>query len=166
MDALEKLWPYAVGYSFAVLIAAPMIQIITQAMQRRERLSPDIPELRGTAYVPRILGIVKRTLYVAAILAGHPEFIGIWLALKVAGQWQVWNAGISEVSGRTIFSIFLIGSGLSIAYSYVGALVVAGLLENRYLHAFGLMILLPAATVALRLYIPLAGRRNHQAARW
>jgi hypothetical protein len=64
------------------------------------------------------VGLIERTLYVGSILWGKPEFIGIWLVLKVAGRFwkdeKVREANGNDAAQQAIFQIFLIGSGLSI----------------------------------------------------
>src|SRR2546425_10452035 len=67
---------------------------------------------------PQMVGLVERTLYTASWLLGQPEFIAVWLALKVAGQWSRWsevkNVQGKEMSGRAVFNTFLIGNAFSV----------------------------------------------------
>ncbi len=75
---------------------------------------------------PTLVGISESVMYPMALFLGKPEFIGVWLAVKVAGQWVRWkgDAGQSTASagsdieklneGRRRFNGFLVGSSLSI----------------------------------------------------
>ena len=100
--------------------------------------------------LPALVGGIERLLYVVAILAGAPELVAVWLALKVAGGWKAWSDGrdISwttedgssksvTVMGRHEFNIFLIGSGLSLlsagAASYAARWYLAGDTVNAWL---------------------------------
>jgi hypothetical protein len=70
-------------------------------------------------WLPATVGALERILYFFAFLMGKPEFIAVWLALKVAGQWSQWSEQKIQLekkwlSGRAIFQVFLIGNALSI----------------------------------------------------
>lgn len=70
-----------------------------------------------------ILGYVERTLFVIAIFYSKLELIGAWLILKTAGRlWHQEKSSLAE--SREVYQIFLIGSGLSIAYAFVGAMLI------------------------------------------
>ena len=60
---------------------------------------------RINSYPPAIVGLCEAVLYPSSFLMGKPEFIGVWLALKV---------------GRRRFNRFLVGNALSVI---VGVLV-------------------------------------------
>ena len=78
---------------------------------------------------PALVGICESFMYPMALFLGKPEFIGVWLAVKVAGQWVRWkgDAGHSPSGeepdlekleklneGRRRFNSFLVGNALSI----------------------------------------------------
>ena len=91
--------------------------------------------LRGEATVrdlwpATLVGLAEGILYPFAIMAGFAEFIGLWLAVKVAGQWVRWGAEFPGPSpdhprlrthqimeakrGRRRFNKFLVGNALRI----------------------------------------------------
>lgn len=83
-------------------------------------------QFRPQVWTAGVLGVVERPLYLAALQALKPQFIGVWLAFKAAGTWQTWTQGIElsnrpvkKIEGGTILARFLIGNGLSIACSAV-----------------------------------------------
>lgn len=67
------------------------------------------------------LGIIERASYTAAILLGAPTWIGVWVAIKVAAQWQRWHG-----DERATYNVFLIGNLLSIFFGVVGAWIALG----------------------------------------
>jgi hypothetical protein len=48
-----------------------------------------------------VIGLVERVLYTAFLQIGQAQFIGFWLAIKVAGQWKRWGE-LTEIDGRIL----------------------------------------------------------------
>ena len=71
------------------------------------------------------LGIIERILYTGAIIIGVPEWIAVWLAIKVAVAWRGW-----EGEERVNYNVFLIGNALSILFGFIGAWIVMGKLPD------------------------------------
>ena len=67
------------------------------------------------------LGICERVSCTAVFLLGVPAWIGVWLAIKVAAQWQRWT-GVE----RATYNVFLIGNLLSIFFGFIGAWLALG----------------------------------------
>ena len=65
------------------------------------------------------MGMVERFLFTTAFLMQQPAFVAIWLTFKVAAQHKDWK--------RETYTVFLIGSGLSIAVSFLGAWISVGM---------------------------------------
>jgi hypothetical protein len=68
-----------------------------------------------------LIGIAERVLYTTAVLLGHPEFVAVWLAVKMAGEYKFlepddtegdkykrWSAPAQE------YTISLIGNAFSL----------------------------------------------------
>ncbi len=68
------------------------------------------------------MGIIERILYTTVFLIGQPDFVGVWLLLKVASQWQRWQ----EPNQRGVYNVFLIGNGLSLLIAFIGAWLALG----------------------------------------
>jgi hypothetical protein len=68
-------------------------------------------------------------MYPTAFLLAKPPFIGIWLALKVAGQWSWWSVSHKDDEkvheGRRRYYQSLIGNAMSVM---VGLLTYAAVL--------------------------------------
>jgi len=61
----------------------------------------------------------------------------VWLAMKVAGQWNRWengaDIGSTVIPGRAFYNFFLIGTGFSIAYSVAGFSITSSIASGEYL---------------------------------
>lgn len=81
--------------------------------------------LNGTGKPGRVLtvplGVCERASYTAAILLGAPTWIGLWLAIKVAAQWDR-----RQGKERATYNVFLIGNILSIFFGLIGAWIALG----------------------------------------
>ena len=141
------------GYGFAVVVGHMCIATVIDGLWRGEAGSPSDGKVRVAGYLSRLIGFVERALFIATLQMGRGELIGIWLVLKVAGQWKRWTdgerVGDKVVDGRSAFNIFLIGSGLSIAYAFVGAQLIRFVIGKDWWYAVGLPLGLFLATVLL-----------------
>jgi len=54
-------------------------------------------------------------------MVGVPEWIAVWLAMKVAVSWTRWDAG-----ERATYNLFLIGNALSVIFGFIGAWIALG----------------------------------------
>jgi hypothetical protein len=97
----------------------------------------------GAVYLSASIGVLERFLYIASLLAGHAEFIGVWLLIKVAGGWKGWSEDHQGVSGRNIFNASLITTALSLIWALWGAATVVWIQFGRtsYAVAAGLGLL-------------------------
>lgn len=71
------------------------------------------------------LGIVERTSYTAALILGAPEWIAVWLAMKVAVGWRAQQERKSPSD-----NLYLIGNALSIMFGLIGACIALGQLPS------------------------------------
>jgi hypothetical protein len=131
---MYHLFPHFLGYAFAIFIGHYFVYHLVERLWKS--IGESNPKRPGM-WLPEIIGHVERPLYVAALSSDASAFIGVWLVLKVAGNWSAWKDGITQeqkdgiiqenkrLEGHTIFNIFVIGNGASIAYAMVGALFIA-----------------------------------------
>lgn len=87
-------------------------------------------------------GILDRVIYTSSLLIPAKEFIAVWLAIKVAVQWKRWDDNEDLGKACASFHIFVIGTGLSLLYGIVGALIIKWLCSQEYLPAIVVPILL------------------------
>ena len=71
---------------------------------------------------PVLVGFCESVMYPIAFLIGRYEFIGVWLAVKVAGGWDSWRTGNE---GRNRFQMFLIGNALSISLGFLTFVLIS-----------------------------------------
>jgi len=71
------------------------------------------------------LGIVERILYTTALIIGAPEWIAVWLAMKVAVTWSRWQG-----KERATYNVFLIGNAISVMFGLIGAWIALGKLPS------------------------------------
>ena len=129
----------ALGVAFSVL--APWLQLYWTQVTLWRRLVTDAGGKVAAADkahrrdLPAVVGLIERVLYYVAMQVHAPEFVGIWLALKVAGSWDAWVKGRRvpsdedlkngekqvTVVGRHEFNTFLIGSGQSVLFAVCGS---------------------------------------------
>ena len=68
-----------------------------------------------------LVGMIERLLYTGALVFGVKEWIGVWLAIKIAARWQ--SKGEKETEKQDSDNIWLIGTGLSVLFGWVGACI-------------------------------------------
>lgn len=154
---------YAAGFLYAVALPQWLLPRILRHLWLRvldhNHVSRKEIE-RDIVFLPALVGLLERVLYTASIIAGATEFIGVWLAIKVAGGWRGWSEGRKfpgndgekkevTVPGRQEFNLFLVGSGLSLLYAVVGAYSIRWLLSGETVVALVAASLVVAATCAL-----------------
>ena len=142
---------YIIGYLFSIIGSLLFVRIVVNTMWNEigwEKNSGE-DKLRPHAWHSRAVGTIESVLYTSSWLLEIPEFIAIWLALKVAGRWGRWERDEGKVTGRTVYNIFLIGNGLVIAFSTTGAFVTKWLLEEKAIEIYLFPIALIIGTIGL-----------------
>ena len=137
----NMMWPYVIGFVFSVVAGGIFIWYATGALWKsvgRKRDRSD-SKLHADPELPAQVGIVERSLYTASILAEQEQFIAVWLGLKAISSWSIWNKlkdakgqANGAISGRSVFNIYLIGNGLSVAYGVVGGWITKCLLAQPW----------------------------------
>lgn len=113
---------YCGAYAASIGIGCLTIGPIVHRLSRRY-----YPDVTWDMYLPRIVGALEQFMYITCYLLRHPEFIAVWLAIKLAGEWrQTEGANL-----HPLYNIFLVGNALSLIYS-----VGTALLMKRFLPAF------------------------------
>lgn len=144
-----------IGYFFAVVIGDLLIKLVVDRLWEciRPKQLDDPQKYRPDKWQPRLVGVIERVLYVATLQFGKGEFIGFWLALKVAGQWTRWSkepqTGEKIPHGRSIYQNFLIGNALSVLYAFVGFRVIEWISLRQIVKATTIPLSLIATTIAL-----------------
>lgn len=147
-DILMSFLYYALGYFYSIVVGHWLI--LNFSKNAWEALG-EIP--KGEKEIPyrwtsSLSGILDRVIYTSSLLIPAKEFIAVWLAIKVAVQWKRWDDEKDLGKARASFHIFVIGTGLSLLYGVVGALIVEWLSSQEYMPA----IVVPVLLVVLSLY--------------
>ncbi len=157
----SSTWYYVAGYLYAtvapVYFLARISKLFFLILARDEGVEEVALDRYHRSDIAMLLGLVERPLYVAAWILGAPEFIGVWLALKVAGGWSGWSEGVTvpvkpgsdakiKITGRHLLNTHLIGSALSVLNAVVGALAIQWLIAGSWPHATWLAIAALAVT--------------------
>jgi len=140
-------WPHALGYGVATFVPIPAFNGISRLLWQHiafdAGVPPDETPYGYTGWLPGIVGALERPLYMASILAGAPEFIGVWLALKVAGGWKGYFEGQELpqklkdgqpiiLRGRALFNTSLIVIALSLIWALAGVAIIIWSLNGRW----------------------------------
>src|SRR5438552_10732632 len=148
-----------IGYGFSVFAEAILVKSLVETLW--DCISPNSssnPEIRRHPWQGDTLARIEGVLYVAFLQLGLGQLIGIWLVLKVAGQWKRWMDDGDEKTqrpdGRAVFNIFLIGNALSVLYSFVGFKLIGWIREDRAIQVCWVCLSLIALTLALWAWIP------------
>jgi len=88
-----------------------------------EKLSPDLPpnaHVRGFRNIGAYVGLFERPLFLGTLVAGYPEFIGVWFVFKgIAG----YGVGLPATQARRTFQLYLLNNAVSLAGVALGWLV-------------------------------------------
>ena len=108
--ALQIIGYYVAIYLLSAALSAVTIGPFVNRLVRTD-LKDDVDP--GESRLSNYVGILERFMYTTAILIGKPEFIGVWLVVKVVQQ-----------RPSSAHNVFLIGSALSLIWGAATALVI------------------------------------------
>jgi len=133
---MKIIFIYFLGYFVSVYIGHICSYIVSAVMwgdfECQNMINPFKGEIKvkrrkgiSIAPNPAWTGMVERLLYTTSILIAKPEFIVVWLGMKMAGRWKVLQKGEKNKA----FNPFFAGSGISLFFGVMGAYLVKGLLK-------------------------------------
>ena len=139
---------YAIGYIFSIFVGHLLVWRFSRkawsALGEIPKDEIDMP-YRWTS---SLAGMVDRMIFTSSLLIPAKEFIAVWLAFKIAVQWKRWEDKDDLGKARASFHIFLIGTGLSLMYGVIGALIIKWLTNAEYIPA----IVFPIMLILINLY--------------
>ncbi|MCX5794656.1 MAG: hypothetical protein NTY77_04070 [Elusimicrobia bacterium] len=74
-------------------------------------------------WLPVIAGSCESVLFATSFYINKPGYIAVWLGVKVAAGWKLWEPG------RNRFEVFVTGNALCIGCAYIGARAIAAVLR-------------------------------------
>jgi hypothetical protein len=122
-------------FLISISLSQFFIQIILIYINNKLDLQSDKYDEKDL-WAPTFVGICESILYPGAFLSQNQELIGVWLAIKVAGQWLGWGGEkyennnicpddfVSIKKGRRRFNKFLVGNALRIFFSYITYIIL------------------------------------------
>jgi hypothetical protein len=138
---------YATAYAYSLFVGQ-LVGLVTNHLYKIA--DPQEKGLYPHTWQAPVIGIVERALYLSSLLAGHGEFVGLWVALKIGVQYKRWT----ELDlGRTLFMNNLIGNALSVLYAGTGFGIIVWMKSNLVGYAIGVPIALVLGTLSLRLWL-------------
>ncbi len=75
-------------------------------------------------WLPRFVGAVEQSIATASILTGRVEAIAIWLVMKTTGAWSTQHKDAHPSALTADYSIFLIGTALSVGLGVLAAYII------------------------------------------
>jgi len=152
-------YAHVIGYGFSVFAGAILVKSLVETLW--DCIAPDSsdkPQVRQPPWQGDAIARIEGVLYVAFLQLGLGQLIGLWLILKVAGQWKRWMDDGDEKTqrpdGRSVFNIFLIGNALSVLYSFVGFKLIGWVIAGRITQVCWVSLSVIAATLVLWAWIP------------
>jgi len=110
-------WRIILGFSVSVLGGALFLWAVIEKAAWWYVKSKNRVQAKPPASLTVWLGIIERASFTFALMVGAPEWIAIWLAVKIAAVRR---------EGPSHYNIFLIGNVLSIAFGVLGAYIALG----------------------------------------
>lgn len=108
--ALQIVGYYVAAYVLSAVLSALAIGPFVRRLVRND-LKDDVDP--GASRLSNYVGILERFMYTTSILIGRPEFIGVWLVVKVVQQRE-----------SSAHNVFLVGSALSLIWGAATALLI------------------------------------------
>jgi hypothetical protein len=171
-----------IGLAYSLILGHIFVKLVSEAMWTKLLdKAPDLEQVaRRDNWQTPIVGAVERALYFSCYLLGQYSFVGLWLMLKVAGQWRRWNEGIGDtetnerkLEGRSIYYVFLVGSTLSLAFGVVGGMLALCLMNSKLeldVPTCGLVFYAPTGlgvfSIIITLWMFMGGTKLQKGSNW
>jgi hypothetical protein len=153
-----KWYAHLIGFGFPVVVGVLIMNnLVTRLWDCIIVHGSSDPKLRPESWQPRVLAFLESILYIAFLQMGQAWFIGLWMALKVAGQWTRWSArgdaATNQPPGPVVFNVFMIGNGLLILFSYVGFKLIGWVHHEQWLRVLWAPGLIVGLTLAFYMWL-------------
>ncbi len=117
---MNNLTTIILWYALVVVVGVGLSRLITGATVDYlfNELRPKEAKTRNRL-IPAIIGSIDVFIFLNSLLFGFPEFIAVWIELKVYGEWKLENT-----HERSLFYIVLIGNGLNVIIGCAAGLIL------------------------------------------
>jgi hypothetical protein len=155
---MEKWYAEVIGYGFSLVGDAILAKNLVETLWKKVAPKADASnEVRRFPWQGEALARIEALLYVAFLEFGLGYLIGVWVSLKVVGQWGRWNGQTSTAGGRpegwAVFNVFLIGNALTVFYALVGFALIGMVQANQVVRVVGTIVVVFALTIAFWAWI-------------
>ena len=118
---MSNWWRFGIGFAVSVAVGGAVLYGVLERFlwDKYFRDHPNVPRPNYTT--TRVVGLLERLMYTGALCAGIWQWVGFWLALKVTVRWRT----KTEPDGPSD-NIWLIGTGLSVLFGFLGAWIALG----------------------------------------
>lgn len=142
------------GYILAVLVAIVGGGLAQSLLGRGNLVHPDDRAQHRSAFLlPTLVGHVERALYLGALLAGQPIFVGLWFTLKSLGASNLLgnrrDTGERDDKERRLYQRFLLLGGVSLAWAGGGWAVGQAVHDHQDMRATWASVGLVGGTLCL-----------------
>ena len=120
-----EIWRIVLGFFVSTIVGAIVLWIFIDILLWRYISEKHNIEIKKTGSLTVALGIFERASYTAALIMGFPQWIAVWLALKVAVGWNT-----NQTRKGPSDNLYLIGCVISIMFGVIGAWIVMGQLPS------------------------------------
>lgn len=129
---LQSLATWALSILIGWIMINPLVRILTYQFLTKLYGQPGsehptyklitLPKYQW--WLPRIVGAIEQTIAMVSVFSGHYEAIGIWLVMKTTGAWSTQHKDAHPSALTTDYSIFLIGTALSVGLGIGTAVII------------------------------------------
>lgn len=124
MTVLARLF---VGYAVSVFGGHLLVRWLVDRYSKQViETYPTESYYRALPAIRKFHGCMERAIYTSAVVLGVPEGIGVWLAFKALMRWRVGGENENPNIIPSSSLIFLIGTGLNLAFGVIGGLIAIG----------------------------------------
>ncbi len=149
-------YAYAFGFGYAIIVGYLLIEPVMLAIWKYREEVPGALRVPGDPQ-PALIGVIERILYISSLLMDHGEFIGFWLALKMAGH--LWG---KERTYRILYMDTLIGNAISLLYAGVGFQMISWIESEKWFYASIVPSLLILGTYYLYQYLKKHAKKSQK----
>jgi len=147
---------YSIGYLYSIVAGHFLISWFSKTAWSVLEGNSESDKDKQQRWATALAGTIDRIIYTSSLLFAAKEFIAVWLAFKIASQWNKWDDEKEPHKARAFFHLFVIGTGFSLMYGVIGGLLVEWLQQGEYIPATAF----PVALILLNLSFVLIADRS------
>ena len=124
-ENIMDIWRTVLGFFVSTIVGALVLWLIMNKVFWPYISKKHKIQGRVSGSLTMMVGIVERASYTTAFIVGVPEWIAVWLAMKVAVGWRE-----SQKRESPSDNLYLIGNLLSLMFGLIGAWIALSQLPS------------------------------------